>query len=200
MTLRTADIAGVSDTFPTLLPVFFLIEFQRTDGGTKHVTGVGERQQHIIKNAETAVVVIAYEMLHHLIHLMLGIKRLQKIILTLLFMRVLAVNLLIISAHILFLNKCRVRQHQRTEITRSVSAIDIATKTLFIHIRNKPRMIDMRMGKHNTIERCGIKPQVAVIGIGLCTFTLVHTTVKKDRVTGIGSDQMFATCHLARRA
>ena len=110
MTVFTADVTGVSQAFPTA----FFIYLQRADGATEHVTGVGESQQHVVKQTETAVVTIRHKMPHHLLHLTLGVQRFDLIGLALLLMRVLAVDLLIVRTDILLLNKSRVGKHECT--------------------------------------------------------------------------------------
>ena len=73
------------------------------------MTGVGERQQHIIEQTETTVVAIGHEMPHRLIDIFLVIERIDLVFLAFLLMRMLFVYLLVIGTHILLLDKSGVR-------------------------------------------------------------------------------------------
>ena len=137
---------------------------------------------------------------HHLLHLTLGVQRFDLIGLALFLMRVLAVDLLVIRTDILLLNKSRVGKHECTEIARCRRAVYIPAETHFVDIRDESRMIDMRMGEHDTIEFLGIKSQIAVGCIGLHSFTLVHTAIQKNGMSRIGSNQMFTARYFASSA
>ncbi len=58
-------------------------------------------------------------------------------------------------------------------------------------------MVNMGMRENDAIEFGGIEAQIAVRCIGLHSFSLVHTTIEEDRMSGIGSNQMFATRYFA---
>ena len=76
------------------------------------MAGVGEGKQHIVIESEAAVIAIGYEMAHGFIDVMLGIERLDEVFLAFLFMRVLAVDLLVIGSHILLLDEGGVGEHK----------------------------------------------------------------------------------------
>ena len=105
MTMQTTYVTGVSDTFPTFLPLLFLIDFEAADSASEHVTGVGKSKQHVVKESETAIVTIGHEMAHGAIDIVLIIERFDLIGLPFLLMRVLSVDLFIIGAHILLLDE-----------------------------------------------------------------------------------------------
>ena len=204
MTVLATDIAGISETLPAFLVVGRLslvvgitfIDLKAAYRSAEHVTGVGESEQHIIEKAETAVVTVSDEMLHRLIHIHLRIERFDEVFLAFLLMRMLLVDLLVVRPHILLLNERRIGEHEGAQVARGWRTVDVALEAHFDDIGNEPGMVDMGMRKHNAIQRSRIKAQVSVGGIGLHAFTLVHTAIEENSVTGIGGDQMLATRHL----
>ena len=83
----------------------FLKDIQRTDGRTKHMARIGKSEQHIIKNTETPVVVIAYKMAHDLIYIRLLVEGLH-------FGFMEFIHFLIIPSHILGLYVGCIGKHQ----------------------------------------------------------------------------------------
>ena len=98
-------------------------------------------------------------------------------------MGMLAVDLLIIHPHVLLLNKRGVGEHKRTQVTGGRRTIDIAFKTHLHHIRNQSGVVDMGMRKHDAVECLGVETKISIGGIGLHSFTLVHTAVQKNGVS-----------------
>ena len=208
MTLRPTDIAGIGHTLPafgsrlycTLYLVFLyisLIYLQAANSSSQHVSGIGEGQQYIIEEPETAVVTIGDEELHRAVHIVLVIEGFYLVPFTFLLVRILPVDLLVVHANILLLNERRIGEHQGAQIARSRRAVDIALETHLHYVRDQPRMVDMRMAQHNAIQLRRIKTQVPVRRVRLHTFTLIHTAVQQDCMTRIGCDQMLASRHLA---
>ena len=58
-------------------------------------------------------------------------------------------------------------------------------------------MVDMGMAENKVVDVGGIEPQVAIHGIGLQPFSLVHAAVKQYFQTIMCGYQMFATRHFA---
>ena len=91
MTLSTTDVAGVSQALPSAsrrrrmaIRIFIiLIDFQRADGSAEHVAGIGEGEQHIVEETETAVVTVGNEMPHRLIDILLVVQRFHFVFLAL---------------------------------------------------------------------------------------------------------------------
>ena len=113
MTLRPTYIAGICDSFPTLLSPILFIYFEAANRSAEHVSRVGEGQQHIIEQAKTAVVTVSHEMLHRAVDVVLIIERFDEVFLAFLLMRVLAVNFLVVHTYVLLLNERGVGEHQR---------------------------------------------------------------------------------------
>ncbi len=61
-------------------------------------------------------------------------------------------------------------------------------------------MVDMGVAQNHTVNLGGVETQIAVIGVRLHTFTLVHAAIQKNSVPRIGSDKMLATRYFARSA
>ena len=134
-----------------LLAFFFLVDFQAADGTAEHVTGVGESEQHVVKKPETAVVTIGHEMAHGFIDIVLRIEGFDEVFLPFLLMRMLAVDLLVVGAHILLLNESGVGEHKRTEVARRRRTIYIPAEAHFVDIGDESGMVDMRMAEHNAV-------------------------------------------------
>lgn len=105
----TTYITGVSDALPTALFVYL----QRADSSAEHMSGVGEGEQHVVKESETPVIAIRHEMPHSLVDILLVIERFDEVFGAFLLMGVLAIHLLIVHPHVLFLNERRVGEHER---------------------------------------------------------------------------------------
>ena len=58
-------------------------------------------------------------------------------------------------------------------------------------------MVDVRVGQYHVVNRLGVKAQVAVHGIGLQPFALVHAAVEQDALARPGRYQKLAAGHLA---
>ena len=71
MAVFAPDVTGVGNALP--FPTLF--DFERADGRTEHVTGVGESEIDIIAYSEAPVVTDGQEMLHHTIHLLCVVER-----------------------------------------------------------------------------------------------------------------------------
>ena len=144
MTLCTTDVAGVSQALPSAsrrrrmaIRIFiFFIYFQRADGSAEHVAGIGESEQHIVEETETAVVTVGNEMPHRLIDVLLVVQRFHFVFLAFLLMRVLTVNFLVVGTHVLLLYERRVGKHERTEVTRRGRTIDISLETQLHDVRD----------------------------------------------------------------
>lgn len=61
-------------------------------------------------------------------------------------------------------------------------------------------MVDVSVRQDDMVYLLRIDHDVAVHGISLKTFPLKHSTIEKYFLTFICSNQMFASCDLARRA
>ena len=164
------------------------------------MAGVGEREQHVVEDTETAIVAVSDELPHGFVDIVLGIERLDLIGLAFLLMRVLLVDLLIVHAHILFLNERRVREHKCTEVPRSRRTIDIAFESQLNDIRNETGMVNMRMRKDDAVQRLGIKTEVSVVCVRFHALTLIHTAIEQDGMARIGRDKMLTTRYFARCA
>ena len=211
MTMQTSDIAGIRQAFPALRSIplctlyivtlyIFLVDLKAADGTSEHVTGVGKRKQHVVKQAEAAIVTVGHKMFHRPIDIVLGVERLHFVFLTLLLMRVLLVNLLVIRAHILLLNKRRIGKHERAQVARRRGTIDIAFETHLYNIRNQSRVVNMCMAEYDAVQFGRVETQVAVRRIGLHSFSLIHTAIQQNRVSRISRDQVLTSRHLARSA
>ena len=142
------------------------------------MTGIRKSEQHIVKQAEPTIVTIGHKMLHSPIDVLLVIQRLHFVFLSFLLMRILTVNLLVIHAHVLLLNKGRVGKHKRTEVTCSRGAIYIALETHFDDVRNQTRVVYVGVAEYHAIQFGGVESQIAIGGIRLQAFTLIHTTIQ----------------------
>ena len=221
--MATTDIAGVGQALPAFnrplrcktgvacrtafavrpftsfaVRLIFFIYLQRADGAAEHVAGVGEGEQHVVEEAEAAVVTIGYEMVHGAVDILLVVERLYLVFLTFLLMGILAVDLLVEGTHILLLDERGVGEHECTQVTRGRRTIDIALEAHLDDIRNQSGMVDMGMREDDTVELSRIEAEVSVGGIGLHTFTLVHSAVEENSVSGIGGDKVLAARYFTR--
>ena len=133
--------------------------------------GVGEGEHRVVEQAYRAVVTDGNKMFHHSVHLLQIVQRFG-------FGLVELVHLLVVPAYILRLDIGGIRQHDGAQVTRCGRTIYITAKTEFVDVRQQSRVVDMRMAEHDAVQRFGIKTQIAVGGIGLHTFTLIHTAIQ----------------------
>ena len=91
-----------------------------------------------------------------------------------------------------FLDLRAVHQHDAAEIHRGLGRIDRAAEAPFVQQGQIPRMVDMRMGQKDRVDRSGIYRQVL---IDVDVFPLLHAAV--HQITGIAHLQIgHGTGHL----
>ena len=124
MAVFAPDVTGVGNALP--FPTLF--DFERADGRTEHVTGVGESEIDIIAYSEAPVVTDGQEMLHHTIHLMCVVERFDGRF-------VKFSHLFVVPPYILRQNICRVGKHDGTKVSGGGSGDDIAPEAEFVDVR-----------------------------------------------------------------
>ena len=192
MTMQPSEVAGESDALADFgFGIgFFLIDLEVDDGRTEHMTGVGEGEEDIVEDAETAVVVHRDEQFHRVLHMVGVVERRDLRLME-------AVHLLVVPLDILRLDKGRILQHECTEVARGRRAVDIAAESLSPEIGNQTAVVNVRVGEDDTIDLLRIETQVAVVALRFLTLTLIQTAVQQDAFARTGRDKMLATGYFA---
>jgi len=94
--------------------------------------------------------------------------------------------------HIMFLDKPTVGEHNRTKGACGMGTDYRAPESVIVHKRDKPGMINVRVGQDEVINFCRVKSQVPVGGIGFEAFALEHPAVEKDGFTIFGCNEVLA--------
>lgn len=181
MAVEAPDVARVGDAFPLAL----LLDFERADGGAEHVPRVGEGEEDIIADAETAVVAHGDKVLHALLDVVVVVEGLHLGLVE-------AVHLLVVPADILRLYESSVLQHDSAEVARGRGGNDVAAEAAPVDVGEQPRVVDVGMGEDDIVDVLRFETEVAVGGIGLHAFALVHAAIKENAHAFFCGDEVLA--------
>ena len=181
MAVEAPDVARVGDAFPLAL----LLDFERADGGAEHVPRVGEGEEDIVTDAETAVVANGDKVLHALLDVVVVVEGLHLGLVE-------AVHLLVVPADILRLYESSVLQHDSAQVARGGGGNDVAAETEPEDVGEQPRVVNVGMGQDDVVDVLRFETEVAVGGIGLHAFALVHAAIKENAHAFFCGDEVLA--------
>ena len=93
----------------------------------------------------------------------------------------LAVDFLVVHPHVLFLDKSGIRQHDCTQIARSVRTIYIPAESFLIYIRNQTGVVYMGVREQNEVDLRGVYGDLL---IDEHVFSLLHAAIDEIVLPG----------------
>ena len=168
-----APTSQVAREHQPLLARALLIDIQHHDGAAQDVPRVVESQGHARRDGDGPPVGHADEVRQRGQRVLHRVKGLQRRF-------ALAPPFLVQIADILLLDAGAVFQHRCTQITRSVSGVDVALEPLSHQIGDVARVIDVGVREHHHVDIFGIEGEIQVAFIAELALALVKTAIQQD--------------------
>jgi len=156
-------------------------------GAAQHVTGIHQGEKYAGKELMGAIVAEPDELIHGLGNIGLGVEGLEEV-----FTLLLATT--IDKFHVLFLDKSAVHKHHRRQIAGCRRAKDIAFKTVPDEAGDAARVIDVRVGKNQTIDALAPAKPATVFFYFFLALALKQAAIEHDGFA-VNFEQMLRAGH-----